>query len=284
MTITANPDAQVDVVITAEQLRDQLASDRQVVVLEVHREPTRDAAQFTDHIPGAQLVILTTDLVGPIAEGSGSVPLPTEEQVQAAVARWGINDETLVVVYSRTVAALAARVWWTLRWAGVPDVRYLDGGLAAWVAAGGAVSNETTPSGAGHFTVALGSLPVLDTPAAASLARSGVLLDARNAESYAGDPEGSEGGHIPGALNLPSSNNLDADGLLKSDDELRAAFAHAGPSEQTEFGAYCGGGTSATLDVLALAKIGVTAALYPGSFSAWSADPSNPVATGNEPG
>ncbi|WP_214105781.1 sulfurtransferase [Acrocarpospora catenulata] len=270
-----------DVVITAEQLRDQLHSGRPVVILEVRREPSDEEESSESRLPGAQLVTLTTELVGPRTADSGDFPLPTEDQIQDAVRRWGIDDDTLVVVYSREAPALASRAWWTLRWAGVPDVRYLDGGLPAWIAIGGEVSSEVPAIRKGSFTVAPGSLPVLSTEAAGALARSGVLLDARDDARYSGHPEG---GHIPGARSLPASRNLGADGLLKSEEELRTAYEAAGLNEQAQWGAYCGGGTAATLNVLALARLGITAALYPGSFSAWSSDPSRPVAKGNEPG
>jgi thiosulfate/3-mercaptopyruvate sulfurtransferase len=268
------------VVISAEELRRQLASARPVVILEVRRQPAGPGQPFADHLPGAQLVTLTTELVGPASAGSGIFPLPTTEQIQNGVHRWGIDNDTLVVVYSREAPSLAARAWWTLRWAGVLDVRYLDGGRAAWVAGGGKLTSDEAPVRAGSFTVTTGSLPVLDSEAAARLARSGVLLDARNPESYRGEPDG---GHIPGAVNLPAAS-VAQDGQLRSPEELRAAYQDSGLSAAAEVGAYCGGGTSATLDVLALARIGITAALYPGSFSAWSSDPDRPVVKGDEPG
>ncbi|WP_036508038.1 MULTISPECIES: sulfurtransferase [Nocardia] len=269
-----------DVVISATQLLEHHpTSGRPVTLLEVHREPPVAAAP---RLPGAHVVSLTADLVGPTSPGSGAYPLPTEEQIQNAVWRWGIDADTLVVVYSREVPALAARAWWTLRWAGVPDVRYLDGGLAAWVAAGGDVGDQAPPARTGSFVVTLGSLPVLDTDAAGALARSGVLLDARDSAGYSG---ASGGGHIPGAVHLPAARNIAPDGLLRAPDALRAEYRGAGESgDRTQWGAYCGGGTAATLDVLALATLGVEAALYPGSFSAWSSDSTRPVASGDEPG
>ena len=268
------------VVISAEELRRQLASARPVVILEVRRQPAGPGQPFAGHLPGAQLVTLTTELVGPASAGSGIFPLPTTEQIQDGVHRWGIDEDSLVVVYSRDAPSLAARAWWTLRWAGVPDVRYLDGGHAAWAAGGGELTSDEAPVRAGSFTVTTSSLPVLDSEAAARLARSGVLLDARNPESYRGEPDG---GHIPGAVNLPAATVAE-DGQLRSPQELRAAYQAAALPAAAEVGAYCGGGTSATLDVLALARIGITAALYPGSFSAWSSDPDRPVVKGNEPG
>ncbi|MFC8528872.1 sulfurtransferase [Nocardia sp. NPDC057227] len=263
-----------DVVISAEQVRAELEAERPVVILAVRREGEADERR----LPGAVPVSLTRDLVGEKTKHSGNHPLPTDEQVQDAVQRWGIDTDSLVVVYSTENPALASRVWWTLRWAGVPDVRYLDGGLEAWEAAGGELSSAAPVERSGTFTVTTGSLPVLDTEQAGELARSGVLFDARGADAYAGEPQG---GHIPGAISVAASRNLDPDGRLASSETLRELYAQV--NADTPVGAYCGGGTAATLDVLALARLGITAALYPGSFSAWTSDPARPVVTGVQP-
>ncbi|MEI5676120.1 MULTISPECIES: sulfurtransferase [unclassified Nocardioides] len=269
-------------VVTADALRTLLTGEGsgRVVLLEVRREPGPADARRTG-VPGALLVGLTADLVGTPGEGTGSLPLPGRAQVQDRVERWGVDPDSVVVVYTRDQPALAARAWWTLRWAGVPGVRYLDGGLDAWVAAGGALGEHGEPPGSGTLRVSPGSLPVLDDDGAAALARSGLLLDARESHAYAG---GVTGGHVPGARHLPSAANLDGLGRLRDAGALRTAYDAVGLTEGVEVGAYCGGGTSATLDVLALATLGVTAALYPGSWSAWSSDPSRPVAAGDRPG
>lgn len=120
---------------------------------------------------------------------------------------------------------------------------------------------------------------MLDTGDAGDLARSGLLLDARAADAYAGV---SGGGHIPRAVSFPATS-LAVDGLVKTDEELHELFTGVGVASAPA-GVYCGGGTSASLEILALARLGITAALYPGSWSAWSSDPSRPVATGNDPG
>lgn len=260
-------------VITAAKLLKKLADGRDVVVLEVRRTAPETP---DEHIPNAHVVALATDLVGPADPAAGNQPLPTQTQVAGAVRRWGINPDSLVVVYSSENPAIAARAWWTLRWAGLAKVRYLDGGSAAWTRAGGSLTSEVTPEGAGSATVQLGSVPVLDADSAATLAHNGVLIDARGAEGYAK-------GHIPGGRLLPSSDTVDADGKLKSDEALRELFAAAGVSDGVSVGTYCGGGTSATLAALALAKIGIDATLYPGSFSAYRYDPLRPIETGDGP-
>jgi thiosulfate/3-mercaptopyruvate sulfurtransferase len=124
----------------------------------------------------------------------------------------------------------------------------------------------------------IGALPTLDSEQAAALARSGLLLDARNTAGY------TDSGHIPGAISLPFDRLTGDDGRLLDDDELRRVYHAAGVNGQGVVGAYCGGGTTATLTVLGLAKIGIAAALYPGSFSAYSSDPARPVNVGEQPG
>ncbi|MEU8177155.1 rhodanese-like domain-containing protein [Microbispora hainanensis] len=278
--MTATPVEVKSPVISAEELRRKLAKGRDVVLLEIRRK--LDPAQGEQgRLPGAHVVELISQLAGPRHPGSGDNPLPGERQIQESVRRWGVNENSIVVVYTRENPAIAARAWWTLTWAGVPDVRYLDGGVDAWQAAGGELVTQAPPEREGDLTVKTGSLPTLDAGQAAALARSGVLLDARPDAAYTGL---NGGGHIPGALSRPSAGNLGADGLLKSDEDLRAEYAALGAGGERAVGVYCGGGVGATLDILALAKLGVTAALYPGSWSAWSSDPARPVATGGQPG
>ncbi|MFF0572484.1 sulfurtransferase [Streptosporangium saharense] len=259
-------------VITAEKLRHKLADGEKVVLLEIRRELDPDREE-PGRLPGAHVVELVSQLAGRRHEGSGNNPLPDEEQIQESVRRWGIDEDSTVVVYTRENPAIATRAWWTLRWAGVPDVRYLDGGVAAWQAADGPLSTDPPEDGDGAFVVRVGSLPTLDAEQAAALARSGVLLDARPEAAYAD-------GHIPGALSLPSAANLGADGLLRSDDDLRTRYVSLGADGERPLGVYCGGGVGATFDILALTKLGIPAALYPGSWSAWTSDPARPVEQG----
>lgn len=171
------------VVISVEKLTKKLGAGRDVVILEVWRDGPEDGQ---NRLPGATVVTLSTDLVGPRTADSGNLPLPTPEQIQEAVRRWGINTGSIVVAYSPENPALAARAWWTLKWAGVPDVRVLDGGPSEWVDAGGELAAGTAAPVAGDFTVRTGSLPVLDAEQASALARSGTLLDARNIDAYTG--------------------------------------------------------------------------------------------------
>jgi thiosulfate/3-mercaptopyruvate sulfurtransferase len=234
-----------------------------------------------EHIPGAHFVDLDRDLAGPAGAG-GRHPLPAPAAFEAAMRGAGVSGEDPVVVYDSGPATAAARAWWLLRYFGHPDVAVLDGGLAAWTAAGLATESGPGPTReAGNFVVRPGRMAVLDAEGAARLARTGVLLDARAPERYRGETEPIDpvAGHIPGAHNRPTTDNL-VDGRFRTRDELREAFARVGVKPGVAVGAYCGSGLTAAHEVLALELAGHAAALYPGSWSEWITEPQRPVATG----
>jgi thiosulfate/3-mercaptopyruvate sulfurtransferase len=276
-----------DVVISVAELREAITSGTNVVLLDVRRTadaPLRDEYE-AGHLPGAHFVNHFAQLASERTVVSGKNPLPSEETIQAAVTGWGVDADSVVVVYGGgNGGPTAARGWWVLKWAGVPDVRYLDGGLDAWVAAGGELSTEEPAPGNGSFRVSIGSLPVLTPDEAASLARDGVLLDARYEQDYVGDREQPGKGHIPGALSAPFHIALDDDGLLLPTQHIREKYAALGADGSQPLGLYCGGGVGATIGILALHRLGIPAALYPGSWTQWSSDPFRPIATGTEPG
>jgi thiosulfate/3-mercaptopyruvate sulfurtransferase len=235
------------------------------------------------HVPGAFFVDLDTELAAPPGEG-GRHPLPAPEVVERVVRRCGITPHTRVVAYDGGDSVAAARAWWVLRWGGIPDVRVLDGGFAAWVAAGLPVSTEEPAERHGDAPVRPGSLPTLDADSAAELAREGLLLDARAAERYAGEVEPLDpvAGHIPGAVSSPTADWAGDDGRFRTD--LAAHWEAVSARHDGPVGVYCGSGVTAAYEVLALAEVGVEAVLYPGSWSEWVRDPSRPVATGRRPG
>jgi thiosulfate/3-mercaptopyruvate sulfurtransferase len=237
------------------------------------------------HIPGAAFIDLDAELSGPPGAG-GRHPLPDVATLRAAFRAAGVSASRPVVVYDAGDGLPAARLWWTLRWAGHPDVRVLDGGLGAWERAGRRIEvetdTETTPRVAGDFTVVPGHLPVLDAHAAAAYGRRGALLDARAPERFRGETEPIDpiAGHIPGASNVPYADLINADGTLRPAADLRERMARGGIDESREFGAYCGSGVTAAHTVLAAEVAGLpTPGLYVGSWSEWITDPSRPIAT-----
>ena len=273
-----------DVLVTAHELAAALADDEPPVLLDVRWAlgRTRDEAHeryLGGHVPGAVYVDLEAELAAPPAALAGRHPLPAVDDLEAAARRWGVREGSSVVVYDDVADTSAARAWWLLRWAGVASVRLLDGGLGAWTAAGLSLEAGEVTAEPGDLVVRPGALATVTADEAA--AWPGTLLDARAAERYAGvvEPVDPRAGHIPGAVSVPTAGNVDDDGRFLSDEALRARFAGlAGP-----VAVYCGSGVTAAHEIAALAAIGAEAALYPGSWSAWSSDPARPVATGDRP-
>jgi thiosulfate/3-mercaptopyruvate sulfurtransferase len=282
-------DAAAGLLIDPANLARELAGDRPPAVLDARWRlagPPGADSYREGHIPGAVFTDLGQDLAGAPGGAGGRHPLPDLADFQAAMRRAGLTTGRPVVVYDDGDAVPAARAWWTLRYFGHPSVRVLDGGYRAWTQAGLPVGTEAEEPPAGDFTAVPGGMPTLDAAGAAALARSGVLLDARAGERYRGEtePVDAAAGHIPGAQNAPAAANLGAGGQFRPAAELAARYAGLGAAPGRPVGAYCGSGVSAASDILALELTGIPAALYVGSWSGWSADPANPIATGPQPG
>ncbi|SNR29112.1 sulfurtransferase [Blastococcus mobilis] len=265
---------------------DLLAGDRgPTVLLDVRwalGDDPRRARYLDGHLPGAVYVDLGNELADPPSAAEGRHPLPSLQRLQAAARRWGIRDGDAVVAYDATGGLAAARAWWLLRWGGVADVQLLDGGLDAWLRAGGPVATGDVVPEPGDVTLTGGGLPVLSIDQAAALPSSGVLLDARAGERYRGEvePVDPRARHVPGAVSAPTTANLTVEGTFRPASELRARFAAMGVQPGTDVGVYCGSGVTAAHEVAALAVAGIEAALWPGSWSQWAADPDRPAATG----
>jgi thiosulfate/3-mercaptopyruvate sulfurtransferase len=238
------------------------------------------AAYDSGHIPGAVFADLDRDLCGPPGAG-GRHPLPDPASLQAALRRLGVRQAHPVVVYERgpIPTGSAARVWWTLRWAGHDDVGVLDGGYAAWRAAGGAESREEPTPPPGDVEVKLGGM----TKWTADDVTGTFLIDARAPERFRGEVEPIDpvAGHIPGAVNLPLPSTVDADGRLRPRAELKAMVDALGAVNAEPVGAYCGSGIAAAQLALALYEAGYQPALYVGSWSDWITDESRPRASGD---
>jgi len=273
------------VLIDATELADLRRTGAAVVVLDVRWRlggPSGREAYRAGHVPGAVFVDLDRELAAPPSPQEGRHPLPAIADLQAAARRWGLTGEELVVAYDDDRDLAASRAWWLLRWAGLEDVRLLDGGLAAWAAAGGELEpGDVTPE-PGTVTLSPGHLPTIAIDEVPAAAAHGVLLDARAAERYRGEiePIDPQAGHVPGAVSAPTTGNLDADGRFLPPDALRERFRTVGVDGTRPVAVYCGSGVTAAHQIAALALAGVDAALYPGSWSQWSADETRPVAVG----
>jgi thiosulfate/3-mercaptopyruvate sulfurtransferase len=274
------------VLISAEELAELLGSVQPSVVADVRWTlggPPGKPDFEASHIPGAVWVDLETQLAGPPGIG-GRHPLPPVAVFERAMRDIGVCRDSLVVAYDAATSQAASRLWWLLTDAGHQDVRVLDGGFAAWTAAGlPTVSGPSPPPRSGDFVAHPGHRPQLR--AAEISARLGTpdaptLVDVRAAERYSGESEPIDpvAGHIPGAINLPATANLEPNGRFRPPADIANLYAEADVSEGVVL--YCGSGITAAHSLLALESAGLTAAIYPGSWSDWIRDPSHPVATG----
>jgi len=270
-------------------LNARMASGQRTVLLDVRwalGDPEGRAHYLSGHIPGAVYVDLPTELADPAEPARGRHPLPSAERLQEAARGWGVCRGDTVVAYDDAGSTSAARLWWMLRNAGFSTVCLLDGGLAAWRRAGLPLQGGLEQATPGDVTLADGGMPVIDAAEAADWAARGVLLDARAGERYRGEiePVDPRAGHIPGAVSAPTTGNLDDGGRFLPAEDLRLRFARLGVGGATPAAVYCGSGVTAAHEIAALEIAGISAALFPGSFSQWSNDASRPVATGEQPG
>lgn len=255
------------------------------------RDPQRGRALYAEgHIPGALYADLERDLSGPKTGRNGRHPLPAPNAFIAWLGAHGLRNADQVVAYDNAGTAFAARLWWMLKWLGHDAVAVLDGGFEQWTRERRPVTTDvpvfapTSFAGRAHDAMWVGVDDVLRNVAS----RENLIVDARAAGRYAGVEETIDpvAGHIPGAVNRPYLDNVDAQGRFKSAPELRAAFEQIlrdlPPSRMVS---QCGSGVTACHNLLAMHLAGLYGGrLYPGSWSEWCSDGSRPIATGTEPG
>lgn len=268
------------VLIEATELSSRLAAGDKPKLLDV-RVASDDGdgrpEYLASHIVGAVFVDLVNELAGEPGGVEGRRPLPDPAFLQRDARRWGLTQDAEVVVYDGSTGQRAGRAWWLLRWGGLRRVRLLNGGFKAWVELGGTTCGDVPLPAWGDVVITPGHMPVVDADAAAALARASRLLDARGKEPY-------EKGHIPGAIGAPTSENLGSDARVLPAKLLRARFRRLIGEARDGLAVSCGGGISAAHQIAILASLGVQAALYPPSWSGWSADLTRPVSRGSSPG
>ena len=273
--------------ISPAELADLLAARASVRLLDVRWRLDRPEGRpeyLEGHLPGAVYVELDHELARKGEPIEGRHPLPTRDDLQDAARRWGLEDGDTVVAYDDVQSVAAARAWWLLHRSGVDDVRVLDGGLRGWNAAGLPLETGDVQPPRGNIVLSELTDGVATIDDAAVWPRNGVLLDVRAPERYRGEVEPLDpvAGHVPGAINLPTSVHVES-GRFRDPAALRASFDAAGVAPGTPVAAYCGSGVTAAHTALAGALVGIDVAVYPGSWSQWSNTRGRLVATGPTP-
>lgn len=280
-----------DALVTADALAARLRDDPPVLFdcrFDLLEPGAGRAAWRAGHVPGAVHADLDRDLAGPVTATSGRHPLPAADAFARFLAGAGWSPGRDIVAYDAQGGAFAARLWWLMRYFGHDCVRLLDGGWPAWLASGLPVAEgETDPVPATPVTLAPDAAQVLDAGQVVAGLEAGtlVLLDARDAERYAGRTETIDpvAGHVPGARNRPFARSLSSDGRFAEAGDLRADFEArlegAAPGDVVHM---CGSGVTACHNLFAMERAGLPGSrLYPGSWSEWIRDPSRPVASGD---
>jgi len=275
-----------EILVSAERL-EQLITSGDCLVVDC-RFDFSDAKKgredwLAGHIPGASYAHLDDDLAAPVTARSGRHPLPEPRAFCEFLASVGWTDDKLLLAYDQDSNATAGRLWWLMRYFGRPAA-LLDGGLAAWKAAGFPLESgppeprpAPLPRLVPNTTMTVSSEQVLHNLKANEF----IVLDARSAERFSGQSEtlDAEAGHIPGSVNRPLRLNLEENGQFRNPAQLRAEFeALLSASGAVSIAHSCGSGITACHNLFAMELAGLDAGrLYPGSWSEWIRDPSRPI-------
>jgi thiosulfate/3-mercaptopyruvate sulfurtransferase len=249
------------------------------------QEPDLGYQEYLDaHVPGAIYIHLDRDLSGEIIPGNtGRHPLPSSQIFAERLSNWGIDASTQVIAYDNLGGALAARVWWMLRWLDHQNVAVLDGGWQAWTEGGYPLESGENTRERKTFQAQEHPEFIVDAQRVEQIREDEnfLLLDARSSNRYWGLEEQTDpvAGHIPGAVSAPFENNLTPEGYFLRVEELKERFdsllADVPPSQVV---VYCGSGVTATHNLVAMVAAGYEMALlYPGSWSEWITDPTRPI-------
>lgn len=280
--------------IIAAELQAALNDDH-LIILDI-RSSLKDVnagrlAYEEAHIPGAHYCDMLGDVSGCFSGTNGRHPLPDSGRFCVNMRRLGLRPDSHVVVYDDGSCSFAARLWFTLRWVGFENVQVLDGGWNNWAKLGLPVQQEVSDlkeEGTYRATMPLERVFDDDFVEEVLVNHDYTLLDARAHDRFIGatEPIDAKAGHIPGALNAPSSMNIGPDGLFLSPEDLRARFTEAlGSRDPSAVINYCGSGVTACCNHLAMEVAGISAAgVYIGSWSEWISDEERPIATGEETG
>lgn len=233
-------------------------------------EPEDEFKSYRDqHIFSAVYAQIREVFASPPTQTSGNLPLPSLEALERQLRQWQVDNDTEIILYGPSLA-LAARGWWVLRWAGLPNVKILDGGIKAWTDQGGAVAQGIyTPTGrksSATLTLKKDCMPSISVEEMEQLADDVVLIDARDEASY-------YAGRIPNAVNLPASEHWTPAGKLRTVQEIAQLYKNIDLDDKSSAVVYCGGGVLSALEVLTMQALGIQARLYVGSWSEWNKKP-----------
>ncbi len=276
-------------IISTEQLAPRLTDPHWVVIdcrFTLTEVEAGRSAYTRSHIPGARYAHLEEDLSGPKTGHNGRHPLPDIQTFSQTLGRWGIDQQTQVVIYDDSFGSIATRLWWMLRWVGHDAVALLDGSLPKWQREKRPMTSELPQVIVKTFEAQVRHEMLADIDAVLNVANTltGLIVDARAEMRFIGEiePLDTVAGHIPGAKNLPFDDNLDLDGTLLSSDELRLQYLEFLQGHRPEQLIHmCGSGVTACHNLLAMEVAGLHGGkLYAGSWSEWIADPGHPVAKG----
>lgn len=273
--------------IDATAVRAAIAASAPVRLLDVRWRldvPEGRPAYLATHLPGAVYVDLERELARPGHPEEGRLPPPSRDELERSARRWGVNEGDLVIAYDDNDSVAAARAWWLLSARGV-DVRVLDGGLRAWVAQGLPIEAGDAQPDRGDIVLSDDEPPTADIETTARAHLDGVVIDVRSAAHYRGLTTGADpaSGHIPGAINLPTSTYIREDGTLEPPEVIREILRSSGVDAHAPIVLYCGTGVASAHSALALATAGITASVYAGSWSQWARDRRRAVAVGPTP-
>lgn len=235
------------------------------------------------HIENSQYADLNRQLASPVSANTGRHPLPDKHDFENQLRQWGIDSSSQIVVYDDAFGAIAARLWWLCKWAGLTNVAVLDGGLSSWQAAQHPLSTESITFEATAFVANFNDELWISTQIIEKLINNCATLitDARAAKRYYGESEpiDKRAGHVPNAKNMAFENNLDSNGNFLSPSQL--ADLHQQATEITQVISMCGSGVTACHNILARTHAGLNSGqLYVGSWSEWIVDPRREVVTG----
>ncbi len=272
--------------ISTTELAQHLADPTWVIVdcrFDLAHPDWGEAGYQEAHIPRSAYAHLDRDLAGPLSPQTGRHPLPDIQQAAQTFGKWGIQQQTQVVVYDTSGGAYAVRLWWLLRWLGHPAVAVLDGGFQKWQREDRPVTQGSESNPPVQFSSKVNPALVAEVDEVERIRQNldYCLVDARTAERFRGEHEPIDpvAGHIPGAVNRFHGLNLSPEGTFLSPQTLRAQFEELiGSTPPERVIVYCGSGVTSIHHILAMELAGMPGArLYPGSWSEWIRDPDRAI-------